>query len=427
MTLPSQMPRVSRHAAFKSLAGRRNRSLRILLGFVLILTLVIGAWWLWPGGSPQAAEAGERLAATAAQPEPDLRLENEGPTRRPRHIEVPTPSEPRRTATPDNGTIAATVSPRERQQQAAAATPAQTPPQQPVRTEPDPVREQATEPAPRQTAAEPPATIVNRAPDRDSGVARLIASGEEALSSNRPVEARQFFNRALHHRAATEGDKRLLRQRLAALSETLIFSPTVVPGDALVETYTIKAGDSLTRIVAMHDLKVDWRAVARINRLSDPRRIRVGQTIKLVKGPFHAVVYKGAYRLDLYSDRMDADGNRFFIRSFPVGLGEYGSTPTGTFVVRPNSKLINPHWVNPRTGERFDADDPKNPIGEHWLGLDGVDDRTRTLSGYGLHGTIEPQSIGQDASMGCIRMLPDDIALVYELLGEGASRVEIVP
>jgi lipoprotein-anchoring transpeptidase ErfK/SrfK len=117
---------------------------------------------------------------------------------------------------------------------------------------------------------------------------------------------------------------------------------------------------------------------------------------------------------------------RVFVRTFAVGLGEYDSTPVGRFRVRQSSKLINPEWVNPRTGQRFLTDDPANPIGERWIGLEGVSESVRDLGGYGIHGTIEPQTIGHQASMGCIRMLPDDIELVYELLVETLSTVEIV-
>jgi lipoprotein-anchoring transpeptidase ErfK/SrfK len=71
--------------------------------------------------------------------------------------------------------------------------------------------------------------------------------------------------------------------------------------------------------------------------------------------------------------------------------------------------------------------DPKNPIGKYWLALEGADDRTRGLSGYGIHGTIEPDSIGKQASMGCVRLRDDDIALVYQLLVEGESLVTVTP
>ena len=95
------------------------------------------------------------------------------------------------------------------------------------------------------------------------------------------------------------------------------------------------------------------------------------------------------------------------------------------FVVKPNSKLVDPEWVNPRTGERFGPKDPKNPIGDYWIGLIGDSDNIRGLEGYGVHGTIDPDSIGAMKSMGCVRLANDDIALVYELLMDGVSTVEI--
>jgi len=439
MALPSQAPRVTRHAAFRSAGRRRGHRRRTLALVAAGAAFLFGLWWFWPAGTPESAVANDRLATNtapnpAATAEPTLRLDESGTTRLPRPISD-RPAQPVDTiaakdSRPQTTANIPTLGPQSNAP--IRSTPTNTPTNNPPTSTPTSTPAQpVSEPAPAvqpETQAPPPTTFQTRPADtRDAGVGRLIASGEQALASNNPVEARLLFNRALHHPAATDGDERLMRQRLASINEALIFSPVVTPGDALVETYTIKSGDSLTKIVAMHDLDVDWRFIARVNKLADPRRIRVGQTVKLVKGPFHAVVDKSDYRLDLYADRKDADGNRVFIRSFSVGLGEYGSTPIGKFVIRPSSKLINPHWVNPRTGERFDADNAQNPIGERWLGFDGIDEKTKTLSGFGLHGTIEPQSIGKDASMGCVRMLPDDIEVVYELLAEGQSTVEIVP
>ena len=77
-----------------------------------------------------------------------------------------------------------------------------------------------------------------------------------------------------------------------------------------------------------------------------------------------------------------------------------------------------------RDREHFAASDVKNPIGEHWLGLEGVDATNAQLTGYGIHGTIDVDSIGQDRSLGCVRLLSDDVGVVWESLGDGAS-VEI--
>ncbi|MEO1130964.1 MAG: L,D-transpeptidase family protein, partial [Planctomycetota bacterium] len=204
------------------------------------------------------------------------------------------------------------------------------------------------------------------------------------------------------------------------------FSPRVYPDDSTADTYVVQRGDSLSTIPRQAGFNIDYRLVQRINQISDPRRLGMGQRIKGLYGPFHAVVHKSAFRLDVYTDQRDSAGNRIYIRSFPVGLGEYGSTPIGSWVVA-EGKVLNPGWRNPRTGEVFDKDDPLNPIGERWIGLEGTDENTALESGYGIHGTVEPESIGREMSMGCVRMLADDVALMFELLVPGRSTVEIVP
>jgi hypothetical protein len=256
-------------------------------------------------------------------------------------------------------------------------------------------------------------------------VAALVREGDQKTSAGDLLTARTIYNRALAHRDASASERESIRAKLAQVNATLVFSPRVVAGDPFALEYTIQSGDRLARIVSRQGLAIDWRLLERVNGIN-ANRLRVGQKIKLLRGPFHAVVSKGDYRLDLFMGPPDEPENWTFVRSFRVGLGEGNSTPVGTFVVRNNSKLVNPHWVNPRTGQRFDADDPKNPIGEYWLGWEGVGD-SAGYTGYGMHGTIEPESIGRQMSMGCVRMSDEDIKLIYELLVERISVVKVVP
>ena len=64
---------------------------------------------------------------------------------------------------------------------------------------------------------------------------------------------------------------------------------------------------------------------------------------------------------------------------------------------------------------------PENPLGARamYLYKDGRD----TL--YRIHGTNQPQTIGQALSSGCIRMLNDDVADLYERVGHGTKVVVI--
>lgn len=253
-------------------------------------------------------------------------------------------------------------------------------------------------------------------------VSRLMAQADQLMSQNRLVDARAIYNVALHHPKAGSVAG-AIRGRMGEINDVLMFSPTVDPNDPFTGTYIIQKGDALSAIAPKY--AVEWGLLARINNISRPERIHVGQKIKVIRGPFHAVIDKSRYQLDLYIGDPDAQGRRMFVKTFAVGLGELNSTPTGAFVVRQRSKLINPPWTNPRTGEHFDKDDPMNPIGERWIGLEGVDSATQTLAGYGIHGTIDIDSIGRQRSMGCVRLRPDDVNLMYDVLMEGKSSVYI--
>lgn len=259
-----------------------------------------------------------------------------------------------------------------------------------------------------------------------SRISLQLDTARRLIAENNRVEARTLLSRALRDTSLSDSEAEVIRSEISMLNEDLVFGPIVAPGDPISEEYKIKSGDSLSRIAGRRELATHWKLIQRVNRISNPSRIRLGQRLKLVRGPFHAVVHKREHRMDIFHGSPDDPDGWIYIRSFRVGLGESNGTPTGKFVVN-GTKLENPGWVNPRDSrERYDPDDPDNPIGEYWIGLDGIgDDASKT--GYGIHGTVEKESIGQNMSMGCVRLADDDIALVYELLGMHVSRVEIRP
>jgi lipoprotein-anchoring transpeptidase ErfK/SrfK len=433
--LPSQTPRTSRQASFRSVGGRRTPGgIKAIAVAGLIVAGAVGGWMYFNYGdaNPSGVNPGPGASVLPVKEQIGLSLE------KPKEATGSLATEGRRVLATDSRPVnGAGVN--------AAAGGAGGPGGTGVNASTaqgvgNPVANQAlAQPsgsgAPAGGSASPAAgsatdgsgSVPAISSGRDAAVERLISSGDAARTNNRPLEARVSYNRALHHPRASDADTAWVRQQLTTINDTLVFSTAVTPDDPLVTSYVVQPGDKLATIARATGVRTDWRFIQRVNKMSDPGRLRVGQKLKLVKGPFHAVVFKSSYRLDLYADATDTDGSRLFIRSFNVGLGEHNSTPTGRWTVKPQSKLVNPPWVNPRTGERFGADDPKNPIGEFWIGIQGADKNTEVLSGYGIHGTIDPESIGSDASMGCVRMLGDDIALVYELLVDGGSQIEILP
>ena len=50
------------------------------------------------------------------------------------------------------------------------------------------------------------------------------------------------------------------------------------------------------------------------------------------------------------------------------------------------------------------------------MGLEGIDGDAVGQFGYGVHGTIEPASMGKSVSDGCVRMLAKDVVELYDLV-----------
>ncbi|HZW09819.1 MAG TPA: L,D-transpeptidase family protein [Phycisphaerales bacterium] len=429
MALPSQSPRVA-SAGRAVVRTHRRRGFRmppLAIAGVILVAGTAATWYFTRGDegrSPLAPESAEAAAdhvlddpfdRPGAQPAPDRRSSSAHRGSNAGDADSPPALTLRKPAADDPPVV---ISQADRQQaEIPGGSPAGGPP---TLGSPTGLGESLGGGSGQGIATEPISP-----PPAPSELSRVTTAADQRLAANDPVGARSILSRALGDERLSEGDRSQLRARLTELNQDLLFSSKVVAGDPMVETYAIGSGDRLSTLPAKLGLATDWRLIQRVNGISDPNRIQLGQKLKLVRGPFHAVVHKNDYRLDLYAGAPEDEGAWMYVRSFRVGLGEDNSTPTGSFIVKRDSKLVNPHWVNPRTGEKFDKDDPKNPIGERWIGIDGLgEDAIKT--GYGIHGTIDPGSIGQQKSMGCVRMVDADVELVYELLVEGISRVRIV-
>jgi len=110
------------------------------------------------------------------------------------------------------------------------------------------------------------------------------------------------------------------------------------------------------------------------------------------------------------------DSKSLAVSTYPVGVGtEERPSPTGQMYVE--RKATQPTWYVPasiaedhrKKGDPLPAKvppGPLNPLGEYALYL--------SKSGYLVHGTNKPSSIGLRATNGCIRLYPEDIKRLFE-------------
>jgi L,D-transpeptidase ErfK/SrfK len=110
------------------------------------------------------------------------------------------------------------------------------------------------------------------------------------------------------------------------------------------------------------------------------------------------------------------DGKQLALSTYPVGIGTTERpTPMGRMYVK--RKKIRPTWYVPvsiaedhrQKGDPLPAKvspGPLNPLGDYALYL--------SKSGYLVHGTNKPASIGLRATNGCIRLYPEDIERLFE-------------
>jgi len=169
----------------------------------------------------------------------------------------------------------------------------------------------------------------------------------------------------------------------------------------LEDPYTVQPGDTMETIAAKYD--VPWQVLARINGVRGPEDLQPGGQLKVIRGPFSAVVDLDKYELTLML------GRRYAGR-FPIGVGEDQMRLEGTYTVQ--GKVPNPPYNGP--DGMIPADDPNNPLGELYIDLGHY---------VGLHGTNDPGELHRTVGRGTVRLADRDIDDLYGMLSVGSEVV----
>ncbi|MFH1970158.1 MAG: L,D-transpeptidase family protein [Verrucomicrobiota bacterium] len=227
-----------------------------------------------------------------------------------------------------------------------------------------------------------------------------------ALASNKSLEEARQKGYTLLAQTKDPALTASLETLLGQINIELILSQAPMPEK---EEYVVRSGDSLARIARKFKTTVDL--IKKGNALQRPV-LHPGDRLRVFKGTFTLAISKSR------NDLVVKVNDRFFKR-YRVGTGKFGTTPTGIFVI--TEKIEQPPWWRP-DGKMIPFGDKENVLGTRWMSLRATG-TTATVRGYGLHGTWEPETIGAQASAGCIRLLNSEVEELFLMVPNGTSVV----
>ncbi|MBP5544897.1 MAG: L,D-transpeptidase family protein [Kiritimatiellae bacterium] len=230
----------------------------------------------------------------------------------------------------------------------------------------------------------------------------LLAKGQDAERADDLLAARAAYEAALASSDIGEA-RALVESRLGAVMVSLITSQRQMPEKI---EHAIASGDRIERLARTHGTTADLIAAA--NGISNPNNIRLGDRLRILHGAkFEILVSKSQNWLLLKM-------NGKFFKRYTVGTGRYNRTPIGTFVI--SDKIKEPSWW--KDNVEIPYGDERNILGTRWMAISATGN-TPPASGYGIHGTWDNSSLGQQSSAGCVRMANTDVEELFMIVPKG--------
>lgn len=192
-----------------------------------------------------------------------------------------------------------------------------------------------------------------------------------------------------------------------------------------VQVTVVGKNDTLPDIARRFNL--GYEEIVRANPGVDPwlpgegKQVVLPTQFVLPSGPRKGIVINiAAMRLFYFPPAKP--GEKQVVYTHPIGIGKMGwSTPEGT--TRVLAKEKDPVWRPPASVRKEHKDElgeilpavvpagPDNPLGKFKF--------TLGWAGYLIHGTNKPYGVGLRSSHGCIRLYPEDVEKLYQMVGPG--------
>lgn len=262
---------------------------------------------------------------------------------------------------------------------------------------------------------------------------KAYKQGLALYNAGKALDARRTLSQAFFSGHLTGDQEKMLLPIMTELADQTLLQGRFYDGDPYVLRLFVESGDTLSKLAEDKDLRVPWQLLIKINNLPPNGQVKANTSIMAVQGPFHALVSKSRFTMDIYLHRQPLP--KVFVRRFRVGLGSEGhETPQGRWQVTKGGKQDKAPWYPPlgsplhgKVVIRFG--DAGYPLGKkgYWIPLTGLDDENRQIKGIAIHGTSDPSSVGKAQSLGCLRLLDEDVEWAFAMLYEVHSTVTVLP
>jgi lipoprotein-anchoring transpeptidase ErfK/SrfK len=230
-------------------------------------------------------------------------------------------------------------------------------------------------------------------------VNQLLSEASKDEAQGDKLKAKQAYDQIISNYPDYEKIEEV-QEKLGALNIDLILSPAQMPQTV---AYEIVPGDSLGKLAKKFN--TTSQLIKRANGLKSDV-IRTGEKLRIWTAPFNILVNKSQNLLFLKSGEE-------VLKVYHVSTGKDNITPVGTFKIA--TKIEKPVWFR-NGGSPIPSESPENELGSRWMGFD-------TDPHYGIHGTLHPESIGQQVTAGCVRLKNEDVEELFDIIPVGTEVV----
>lgn len=355
-------------------------ALKPMIVLALLGTILYGAYTIiqrGPGsGGPVWQPPGSPVAATAP----------EAPAFQAPSVEVP--AAPAVAAVPPAPTLAPPPAP------AAETAPDQPPTYLAAQAAPPPAAALQPDPLPASLPAEPLSAAPSAGgPAAAAAFASDWAEAHDKLAAGRYAEALAVLSVWYDDTSLGVEESQRLDDLLSQLAGTVIYSQQ----DLLLPPHVVAAGETLQSIAG--PLGVPWQLLAKINGVDDPARLIPGEQLKVLRGPFDAVVSVSRGRLSL-----QVGGN--YAGSFPVVAGRQVQDRIGASLAVIDVRRGGAAAAGPAAQVAYLA----NPGGKSIVLGDGLS----------IEAVDDPSQISDRAPSASLVVAAGDLDEIIDILGPGS-------